>query len=39
MRVIEEFNSGNETSQMGINKFSDWTKEEMKMVKGYKPMT
>jgi hypothetical protein len=28
MKAIEEFNSGNETSQMGINKFSDWTKEE-----------
>lgn len=37
LELIEEFNSNPEnTSTIGINKFSDWTKDELKSLNGYR---
>ena len=35
---IEQINAENGTSTVGINKFADWTKEELKSLNGFKPM-
>ena len=38
LQAIEENNSDPEsTHEMGVNKFSDWTKDEMKRILGYRP--
>ena len=35
--MIKEWNSNeNHTSTVGVNKFSDWTYEELKSLNGYK---
>ena len=33
---IEEWNSQGHTHTLGLNKFSDWTKDELKRLKGYR---
>lgn len=39
LRVIEEHNAKGKSWTMGLNEFSDWTKEEYKRMLGYKPRT